>query len=59
MLLNKGVDPRTSCTVVPHFAFGEMTTAHSVVSGYARKPTQSIVRYGMAWMRVSVTGHDV
>ncbi|KAH8093156.1 beta-lactamase/transpeptidase-like protein [Cristinia sonorae] len=59
MLLNDGVDPRSNLTVVPKFAFDEVTTAHYIVSGKTDNPSFSVNGYGMGWARFSYKGFDV
>ncbi|KZT69403.1 beta-lactamase/transpeptidase-like protein [Daedalea quercina L-15889] len=59
VLLNEGVEPGSNKTIIPHSAFEEITTAHSITSGKPATPEMSIQGYGLGWLRVSYQGHDV
>jgi hypothetical protein len=50
LLLNGGVDPVTSATVISREALEEVTSAHSIVDRNPRGgPERSIVGYGLGW----------
>lgn len=59
MLLNSGVHPVTSETVIPASAFREVTTAHTIVAGGSTAPDKSLAGYAMGWVRMSYRGHEV
>ncbi|TBU44391.1 beta-lactamase/transpeptidase-like protein [Dichomitus squalens] len=58
VLLNKGVDPLTTATIIPASVLEAMTTTRAVVSGIPEGPL-SIIGYGMGWFRMAYKGHDV
>lgn len=58
-LLNRGVNPSTDEVVIPKEAFDTVTSAHQIVGGQGAIPEQSIVGYGMGWMRLSYQGHEI
>jgi hypothetical protein len=58
MLLSEGVDPTTNATVLPKEVLKEITTSRTVALGHGSK-TDSIIGYGLGWVRASYFGHDV
>ncbi|KAM5537319.1 hypothetical protein V8D89_009049 [Ganoderma adspersum] len=60
VLLNEGQDPTTNKTVIPKSVFDAVTTSQIIMAG---KPIptygNSIVGYGMGWIRTSVGTADV
>ncbi|KAI0035032.1 beta-lactamase/transpeptidase-like protein [Vararia minispora EC-137] len=57
-LLHEGVNPATNKTVLSKDIFETTTTSRAVMLGVGTK-TESIVGYGLGWMRVSYLGHDI
>ncbi|KAH8991103.1 beta-lactamase/transpeptidase-like protein [Lactarius hatsudake] len=59
LFLNNGVDLDTNATIIPLRTFETITSAHSIADGIPTGPSDTIVGYGLGWMRLSVAGHDL
>ncbi|KAH9180217.1 beta-lactamase/transpeptidase-like protein [Lactarius sanguifluus] len=59
LFLNNGVDLDTNATIIPIRTYETITSAHSIADGIPTGPSDTIVGYGLGWMRLSVAGHDL
>ena len=50
--------PSTNQTIIPEAIFDDLTTSSVVISGKGTK-YDSIMGYGLAWVRESKSGHEV
>ncbi|TFY55723.1 hypothetical protein EVG20_g9215, partial [Dentipellis fragilis] len=58
MLMNGGIDPYTNTTIIPRSAFDAVTSAQVVATGLTWPGVDSVVCYGLGWLRHSYLGHD-
>ncbi|KAH9048273.1 beta-lactamase/transpeptidase-like protein [Lactarius hengduanensis] len=59
LFLNNGVDLDTNATIIPLRAFETISSAHSIASGTPTRLSDTIIGYGLGWVRFSLAGHDM
>ncbi len=59
LFLNNGVDLDNNATVIPRGTLETTTFAHSIYFGGPTELSDTIIGYGLGWLRFSLAGHDV